>query len=49
MPDTTPPRVCLVILDGWGLRDPAPDNAVTVAHAPTWKELWVDGAYPAPG
>ncbi|HST59688.1 MAG TPA: 2,3-bisphosphoglycerate-independent phosphoglycerate mutase [Longimicrobium sp.] len=46
MPDTTPPRVCLVILDGWGLRDPAPDNAVTVANAPTWRHLWTEGDYP---
>lgn len=40
------PRVCLVILDGWGLREPAPDNAVTCAHAPTWKHLWEEGGYP---
>lgn len=40
------PRACLVILDGWGLRDPAPDNAVTEADAPTWRELWESGAYP---
>jgi 2,3-bisphosphoglycerate-independent phosphoglycerate mutase len=46
MPDTSPPRVCLVILDGWGLRDPAPDNAVTVARAPTWTSLWTDGVHP---
>ena len=50
MPDPTPSagrlRVCLVILDGWGLRDPTPDNAVTVANAPTWKHLWTEGDYP---
>ncbi len=50
MPDPTPsagrPRVCLVVLDGWGLRDPAPDNAVTCARAPTWKHLWEEGDYP---
>jgi 2,3-bisphosphoglycerate-independent phosphoglycerate mutase len=46
MPDTPRPRACLVILDGWGLRDPAPDNAVTVARAPTWKHLWEEGGYP---
>ena len=34
------PRVALVILDGWGLREPAADNAVTVANAPTWRLLW---------
>jgi 2,3-bisphosphoglycerate-independent phosphoglycerate mutase len=46
MPHTPRPRACLVILDGWGLRDPLPDNAVTSANAPTWKELWSDGDYP---
>jgi 2,3-bisphosphoglycerate-independent phosphoglycerate mutase len=46
MPDATHPRVCLLVLDGWGLRDPAPDNAVTVARAPTWKHLWEEGDYP---
>ena len=40
------PRVCLVILDGWGLREPAPDNAVTEANAPTWRRLWEEGSYP---
>ena len=53
MPDAPPdapaanrPRVCLLILDGWGLRDPAPDNAVTEANAPTWRHLWSEGDYP---
>lgn len=46
MPETTQPRVCLVILDGWGLREAAPDNAVTVARNPTWKHLWEEGDYP---
>jgi 2,3-bisphosphoglycerate-independent phosphoglycerate mutase len=46
MPDTPRPRACLVILDGWGLRDALPDNAVTVADAPTWKQLWETGDYP---
>ena len=46
MPDSSPrPRVCLVILDGWGLREPALDNAVTCAHAPTWRHLWEEGDY----
>ncbi len=39
-------RVALVILDGWGLREPAPDNAVTTARTPTWDRLWESGAYP---
>jgi 2,3-bisphosphoglycerate-independent phosphoglycerate mutase len=46
MPDATHPRVCLLILDGWGLRPAAPDNAVTQADAPTWKHLWEEGDYP---
>ncbi|MBW3572879.1 MAG: 2,3-bisphosphoglycerate-independent phosphoglycerate mutase, partial [Gemmatimonadetes bacterium] len=46
MPDATHPRVCLLILDGWGLRPAAPDNAVTEAHAPTWKHLWEEGGHP---
>ncbi|HEU0301897.1 MAG TPA: 2,3-bisphosphoglycerate-independent phosphoglycerate mutase [Longimicrobium sp.] len=50
MTDSAPsagrPRVCLVILDGWGLRDALPDNAVTTADAPTWKHLWTEGDYP---
>ena len=50
-PNTTPsgaadrPRACLVILDGWGLREPADDNAVTRAHTPTWDHLWGSGRY----
>ena len=39
-------RVCLVILDGWGLREDLPDNAVTRANAPTWRHLWTEGGYP---
>ena len=30
----------LLILDGWGHRDPAEDNAVTNARTPTWDRLW---------
>jgi 2,3-bisphosphoglycerate-independent phosphoglycerate mutase len=40
------PRACLVILDGWGLREPADDNAVTVARTPTWDRLWEGGRHP---
>jgi 2,3-bisphosphoglycerate-independent phosphoglycerate mutase len=36
----------LLILDGWGLREPAPDNAVTLARAPHWRELWESGLFP---
>jgi 2,3-bisphosphoglycerate-independent phosphoglycerate mutase len=30
----------LVILDGWGWRDEANDNAVRLAHTPTFDRLW---------
>jgi 2,3-bisphosphoglycerate-independent phosphoglycerate mutase len=32
--------VCLVILDGWGLADPGPGNAVSLASTPVFDELW---------
>ena len=31
--------VVLLILDGFGCRDDAPDNAITRAHAPVWRHL----------
>src|SRR3954464_5793235 len=40
------PRACFVVLDGWGLREPTWDNAVTRANAPTWRHLWEEGSYP---
>lgn len=33
-------RVCLVVLDGWGLADPGPGNAVELAETPVFDELW---------
>jgi 2,3-bisphosphoglycerate-independent phosphoglycerate mutase len=39
------PRVALVILDGWGLREPADDNAVTLARTPNWDHLWTEGQF----
>jgi 2,3-bisphosphoglycerate-independent phosphoglycerate mutase len=36
--------VCLVILDGWGLAEPGPGNAVELADTPVFEELW--GSYP---
>jgi 2,3-bisphosphoglycerate-independent phosphoglycerate mutase len=33
-------RVALIILDGWGLREPADDNAVHLANTPNWDSLW---------
>jgi 2,3-bisphosphoglycerate-independent phosphoglycerate mutase len=34
------PAVCLVILDGWGLTDPGPGNAISLADTPVFDELW---------
>ena len=33
-------RVALVILDGWGLAESGPGNAVSQAETPTFDELW---------
>ncbi len=33
-------NVCLVVLDGWGLADPGPGNAVALADTPVFDELW---------
>lgn len=38
MPGRKP--ILLLILDGWGQRDPAPDNAIAVGHTPNWDRLW---------
>ncbi|MDQ3308776.1 MAG: 2,3-bisphosphoglycerate-independent phosphoglycerate mutase [Gemmatimonadota bacterium] len=46
MSDPASSRAVLVILDGWGLREPTWDNAVAQAHTPTWTDLWESGAYP---
>jgi 2,3-bisphosphoglycerate-independent phosphoglycerate mutase len=32
--------VCLIVLDGWGLADPGPGNAVSLARTPVFDELW---------
>jgi 2,3-bisphosphoglycerate-independent phosphoglycerate mutase len=34
------PCACLVVLDGWGLAEPGPGNAVSLAHTPVFDELW---------
>ena len=33
-------RACLIVLDGWGLADPGPGNAVSLARTPVFDELW---------
>jgi 2,3-bisphosphoglycerate-independent phosphoglycerate mutase len=38
------PSACLIVLDGWGLADPGPGNAVSLAATPVFDELWA--AYP---
>ena len=34
------PSVCLIILDGWGLAEPGPGNAVELADTPVFDSLW---------
>ncbi|HEY7891595.1 MAG TPA: 2,3-bisphosphoglycerate-independent phosphoglycerate mutase [Solirubrobacteraceae bacterium] len=34
------PSACLVVLDGWGLAEPGPGNAVSLASTPVFDELW---------
>ncbi len=34
------PGAVLVVLDGWGLAEPGPGNAVELAHTPVFDELW---------
>ena len=37
---TTYPGVTLVVLDGWGLAEPGPGNAVSLARTPVFDDLW---------
>jgi 2,3-bisphosphoglycerate-independent phosphoglycerate mutase len=34
------PCACLVVLDGWGLAEPGPGNAVSLASTPVFDALW---------
>ena len=34
------PSACLVVLDGWGLAEPGPGNAVELADTPVFDDLW---------
>ena len=34
------PSAVLVVLDGWGLAEPGPGNAVELAHTPVFDDLW---------
>jgi 2,3-bisphosphoglycerate-independent phosphoglycerate mutase len=38
------PCACLVVLDGWGLAEPGPGNAVSLASTPVFDGLWA--SYP---
>jgi 2,3-bisphosphoglycerate-independent phosphoglycerate mutase len=38
------PCACLIVLDGWGLAEPGPGNAVSLAETPVFDELW--SSYP---
>jgi 2,3-bisphosphoglycerate-independent phosphoglycerate mutase len=38
------PRAALIVLDGWGLAEPGPGNAIAAAETPVFDELWA--AYP---
>jgi len=40
----TVPSLALVILDGWGLAEPGPGNAISLAETPVFDRLW--DAYP---
>ncbi len=33
-------HVCLIVLDGWGIAEPGPGNAVSLARTPVFDELW---------
>ena len=35
-----PKPILLLILDGWGHAEPAPDNAISQAQCPNWRRLW---------
>nr|AUN37361.1 2,3-bisphosphoglycerate-independent phosphoglycerate mutase [uncultured bacterium] len=48
MPDSNPADVTpvlLIILDGFGYREPAPDNAISLADTPNWDRLWNDAPH----
>jgi len=38
--DVPVPSVCLVVLDGWGLADAGPGNAISLADTPVFDDLW---------
>ncbi len=40
-----PRPVVLCVLDGFGHRPPAPDNAASVAAMPVWRKLWAENPH----
>ncbi len=38
--DLPAPSVALIILDGWGLAEPGPGNAISQARTPVFDQLW---------
>ena len=47
-PPAAPPAitpVLLIILDGFGYREPAPDNAISLADTPNWDRLWAEAPH----
>ena len=42
---TSKPFAMLVVLDGWGCRERAPDNAVTSARTPNFDRLWASAPH----
>jgi 2,3-bisphosphoglycerate-independent phosphoglycerate mutase len=39
---TLVPSLALVILDGWGLAEPGPGNAISLARTPVFDRLWAE-------
>jgi 2,3-bisphosphoglycerate-independent phosphoglycerate mutase len=40
VPAATVPSLALIILDGWGLAEPGPGNAISLAETPVFDRLW---------
>ena len=50
MPSSAPPRgdvarVCLIVMDGWGIAPAGPGNAIALADTPVFDELWATCAH----